>query len=303
MRALKTIVFVALVSLTGLTIASAQATRWRIMTGPGAGVTLNGSGTFITDLFAEGSIAFGHFPDCECTGFDGHYHGTLFGKPDPAPGNCGWGCVLEIAATRSEAATNLHNAIDFIGTFINPDLADKLDDIFHDMENAASVGCYSVVDALADAFSEELEAYFDDFGYPLSDPAVSSLVEYVNANLDSATLPYDKIPPIPTGTAKLLRRIGTGEFSRLLDAGPRMTLHVGEMISLEGLGSGTGVSRWDVRWKGMPVGEHPTFAAAAFRNNLISAISEKPTSLRLTYSLIYPNNKVGKDTFMVNWIP
>jgi hypothetical protein len=54
------------------------------------------------DLDATGRVVGGGpYPDCDAVY---HYHGTLFGQPDPAPNGCGWGEVLPITSLQSEAA-------------------------------------------------------------------------------------------------------------------------------------------------------------------------------------------------------
>jgi hypothetical protein len=88
-----------------------------------------------------------------------------------------------------------------------------------------------------------------------------------------------------------------------MDAGPRITAHVGQFISLEALGSGNGEFHWDYKWKGSEIGQLPSGTAAAFLNNHISVFSAKKTSVRITVSLKYPTlSKLVRDTIMVNYV-
>ena len=151
-------------------------------------------------------------------------------------GLCGWGCVIPAPCAPSsptEAYQDLLDVIDEIGTDVDSDLAAKLDDILATMESAAADGCYTVVDALADAFSEELNAYFLQFGYEaIFDPWVQDLAEYVNARL-SALSPPPFFPTLAPNTVRILHRIGSGSRGRLLDPGPKSTLAVGQMLTLQ----------------------------------------------------------------------
>jgi hypothetical protein len=79
--------------------ASAASNPVVIRSGPGEGVILHPESTTLIVgadrgdklLGAKGFIA-GAAPDCPFQ--PGHYHGTLFGKPDPAPDACGWGPII-----------------------------------------------------------------------------------------------------------------------------------------------------------------------------------------------------------------
>jgi hypothetical protein len=162
----KLIAVLALFSTVVTASAQIDPVWWRIVNGRGGGTVIKGAGpcgspTCIVDpeVGAVGGIALGHFSDCPCHFADGHYHGTLFGIEDPAPNACGWGCVYEIPYSRANALTELYGRIDDIGRNFDPDLADKLDSIVGMMEDAAADECYSVVDALANAFGDELQAY------------------------------------------------------------------------------------------------------------------------------------------------
>jgi hypothetical protein len=281
-------------------------TWWRIVDGPGAGAVIEGDqfGNIFDDYYeANGFIAFGHFEDCECTHFDGHYHGVLFDSDDPSPGHCGWGCVIQVPCTPDEAATNLQNQINFIGS-VDPDLADKLQDIYDTMQNAAAAGCYGVVDALADAFSDEIHAYFLDYGLTVAfDPAVRALLEYVDSTLDSlADPPF--LPVIPANTVKILDQIGSGPRGRLLDPGPRINARVGDVLSFQALttpGAVNPMLLWNYKWKGMPEGELPEGCATSFYHNRLSIVAEKKTSVSLSVLWRMPTGRVVRDRLNINF--
>jgi hypothetical protein len=92
------LVLVAALALGLAVPAWASAIRVVITEGPGRGVVLevNEQDSTVNDpeLGAVGFIAPKVVPDCDSI----HYHGTLFGKPDPAPSNCGWGKVSAVQA-------------------------------------------------------------------------------------------------------------------------------------------------------------------------------------------------------------
>src|SRR5215213_5267427 len=105
---MKKLRLIALAALFAVGISSANAaekgiffqdTWWRITSGPGAGASLKGDGNIINDsLFgASGHVGFG--TECDCR----HYHGTLFGDPDPNEAGCGWGCAEEMRSTSDSA--------------------------------------------------------------------------------------------------------------------------------------------------------------------------------------------------------
>lgn len=286
-----------------VTVGAQTLTCWRITEGPGAGIVVTGVGTSVSDSYYG---AFGHIANadrCTCV----HFHGQIFGLADPNPENCGWGCVVQVPCTPAEAADSLHSFIDYIGTFEDPDLAGKLDDIFHTMEGAAAAGCYSVVDKLASAFADEIRAYALDVEGPFAafDPTMQAMVEYVDSALDSLTYANNYVPLVKDNQVQILRRIGSGQLSRLIGAPPRITLPVGQAISLEALGHvsiNDPVILWQYKWKGAGNGELPEGTAAAFRHNRITLSALKPISVRLNALMRYPDaKKPVKDTLLINW--
>jgi hypothetical protein len=197
----------------------------------------------------------------------------------------------------------MRNVIDYIFYEIDADLGDKLYDIFQTMENAAADGCYTVVDALADAFSDELYSYFGQYGYAtLWDPMVQDLTEYVNSRLDALTdAPF--YPVINPGTIRILSRVGSGSRGRLLDVGPRITLRLGEMVSLQSKVplDTMGNYYWQYKWKGADEGEIPSGTAISVLNNHVSMVSYVNTSLRLSALFRNTSGQIYRDVLMVNW--
>jgi hypothetical protein len=276
-------------------------TCWRLAAGPFKGIVLQGSGRFVADL---GVNAFGHVQDpdkCKCL----HYHGTLFGFDEPNS-SCGWGCVIEVPCSptsASEAANDMRDVIDYIYYEVDADLGDKLYDIFQMMEDAAADGCYTVVDALAGALSDELDSYFRQFGYAtLWDPFVQDLTEYVNTRLN-ALAPAPFFPNTVAGAIQILSRIGSGSRGRLIDAGPRVTLRLGEMLTLQSLVQAGVVGNyfWQYKWKGADEGEIPSAAAIAVFNNYVTLVAYANTSLRLSALFRNSSGQIYRDVLMVNW--
>ena len=277
---------------------------WRLVNGPGRGVVLhdNGGGTIVDLYFGAFGVIEGH-GGCRCV----HYHGTLFGVNEP-DSVCGWGCVVPAPcapASATDAYNDLLDVIDEIGVEVDSDLAAKLDDILATMESAAADGCYTVVDALADAFSEELNAYFFQFGYEaIFDPWVQDLAEYVNSRL-AALSPPPFFPTLAPNTVRILHRIGSGSRGRLLDPGPRITLALGQMLTLQMLASSGFVNPyylWQYKWKGQDEGVIPDAAAVAILANYLTVVAYSNTSLRLTG--LMRDRTTGnyfRDTIMVSW--
>jgi len=278
-------------------------TCWRLVNGPERGLILRGQGRQIFDL---GLGAFGVIEDpekCKCI----HYHGNLFGESEPKS-SCGWGCVIQVPCppdSVSEAASDLWNTIEFIYYEVDGDLGDKLADIYETMEFYADQGCYGVVDALADAFSDELYGYFLQFGYAtLFNPLVQNLAEYVNARLEALTNP-PFFPVVAPNTARILWQVASGSRGRLLDPGPRITLAVGQMLTLQMLAEAGLLNHlflWQYKWKGMSEGEIPNGAAVAILANYITLVAYTQTSLRLTGLVRTQDGRFFRDAILINWV-
>jgi hypothetical protein len=307
MKKLRLIALAALVAIGISTMSAAEKGDilppcWRLTSGYGKGIVLFGDlGRNVFDIQFN---ATGHIADpdkCKCL----HYHGTLFGIDEPNSA-CGWGCVVEVPcppASATAAANDMQNVIDYIFYEIDADLGDKLYDIYQTMENAAADGCYTVVDALAGAFSDELDSYFLQYGYAtLWDPLVQDLTEYVNSRLNALNeAPF--FPVINPGNIRILSRIGSGSRGRLIDVGPRITLRVGEMLSLQSMvpPKTMGNYYWQYKWKGADEGEIPSATAISILNNHVSMVSYASTSLRLSALFRNTSGQIYHDVLMVNW--
>jgi hypothetical protein len=277
---------------------------YRIVNGRGAGSILYGNGSSISgglNVTAGGFIAVGHFNDCECDGFYGHYHGSLSFAGDPAPNGCGWGCVLQAANSYGQAASRLQDQINLVG-MTSPGLAAKLGDILDEMDFASYTGCYSVLEALADAFEEEVYAYFGVFGENTSfDPLFGALCEYVNWAEYDMELPYDYIPSFKPNTIKILARYGSGMTSFLRDPGLKINARIGSVVSLEGFGPDVSFYRWEYKWKGAEEGENPSGCSLSYLDNHLTATSQKQTSVRITGWGMLPDQRLVKDTAIINF--
>lgn len=286
-------------------VMQAQMSAWRIVDGPGKGAVLRGFGERnVQDLYYG---AFGHVADPDrCKSL--HYHGTLYGLTDPNQSACGWGTVIPVPfppESASEAAADLEEVLDYIYAQVDQDLAIKLGEILDMMDAAAASGCYTVVNALGNAFSEELQSYFSMASYDsLFNPMVQDLTEYVNSRL-AALEPAPFFPSIAARQVQILRRIGSDTRGRLLDAGPRISLRVGEMLTLQMLAEAGMVNPlflWQYKWKGKAEGEIPSAAALAVYANFITMVAYYNTSLRLTGLVRDPSSgQLYRDTIMVNW--
>jgi len=94
-------------------------------------LTTESGGNPVTGAF--GQVVVGPFEHCACLY---HYHGTLFGKPDPDPEHCGWGCVVRCSAAAalvpaleplSDAIMSEEDAREFILEGTDPDIEDAID--------------------------------------------------------------------------------------------------------------------------------------------------------------------------------
>ena len=84
---LRNIIFTAalLGGLATSTLRAQTTSCWVIVNGPGAGAELVAVDGVVANpsLGDDGTLALGHFADCECLGHAGHYHGTLSGLKRP----------------------------------------------------------------------------------------------------------------------------------------------------------------------------------------------------------------------------
>jgi hypothetical protein len=272
-------------------------TYWRITSGKGAGVTLRGFGTLINDTNWNANGHIGSGPECECQ----HYHGILFEKEDPEPNGCGWGCAEKMSFNAIDAFYDLADQISVIG-MTAPGLADKLDMILDQMDKAAFDGCYTVLEALADAFEDEIYAYFGLFGSsPTFDPLFAALTDYVNLSELSLSLTYANIPEMRPNSVKLLHRIGSGDLSQLLDVGPKINARIGSFVSLEAFGADVELYKIQYKWKGFELGFNPSGSYLSYVDNHITAMSQNATSVRVTVWGMLPDQTQVKDTTVINF--
>ena len=304
MKPLKLIALAVFIGTFSTLTTRAQDTCWRIVGGPGAGIVVRADAA--RNVFDLGNGHAGYISPavhqrCECL----HYHGILFGEDDPAKDACGWGCVVRVPCSSLEASVNLRDDIDEIAFNLDEDLANKLDDILDLMNDAASIGCYSVVEYLADAFADEMYAGFADSPYDEEfDSILQDLAEYVSVTHDEMDLGYTHVvPTLRPFNVMLLERIGSGMRSRLVDAGPRITARIGQLVSLEAYGMDTGVYRFDYKFKGADTGELPSGVGLGYYNNHISVTSMIRTSVRIGVGLQFPDHKPARDSIMINFIP
>jgi hypothetical protein len=305
MKKLRIIACIALLALGISTMSAAEDggikippnTWWRITSGKGAGFSFKGHGNIIDDplMGAFGQVVFG--AECICR----HYHGTIFDVDDPDHTGCGWGCAEDMRYTSAAALDDLRNEVSLIG-IINPMLGVKLDSLVDSMSAAAGSECYSAVEALADAIEDEIYAYFGEDGDSSAfDAFFGALTEYVNLSEYELPLGYLNIPELKPMSVRLFRRVGSGDLSRLFDAGPRINARVASVVSLEGYGQDVDLFKWEYKWKGSSVGVNPSGCFFSFVGNHMTALSTKQTQLRVTVSGRGPGERFFKDSVIINY--
>ena len=305
MKTKKLFLITTLVGALSIAAVQAQTTWWRIVNGPGAGVLLTGSGNFIptnVEFQAYGSVALGHFTDCECTAFDGHYHGILFGKADPAPNACGWGCVVQVPCSYSEAVSALENAISN-DTGTNSALRNKLLHLLNIADGAVFDECPSLFRGVVNAFGEELVGALLNGELTLDqvDHIVKALVEYADLGYEDMGLSFPPTPPPPKPCkVTLMLRRGSAGQTKLFDAKRKVNADLGEVVVLDAQGCpGTGPYEWEYKFKGGALGDVPSGAGISFTSQRFCVLSEKPTTVTVTVIYHCPDGKLVKDTATV----
>jgi len=302
-----------IVSIAALSVLAASAqifptTCWRIVNGKGAGVVISGSGfgsfgPAISDQYAEGQIAFGHFKDCECTGHDGHFHGSLFGIPDPDPNGCGWGCVDQMPCDEAADYQAVVQALTTLDNF-NPVLAEKLYDILTDAVAARSNNCNSVFTGDANAMGEEvLGASSGKTNAVIYDPFIQAIVDYVVAALNGMAL-----APASTNTncmpckVSLVLRKGSSSETKFFDAKRKVIKDLGSVAVLDAQTcTDAGPIEWLYKFSGAAAGDVPSGSGISFSGGRFCVLSERPATVTVTVKVKCPDGKVVSDSVTVSF--
>jgi hypothetical protein len=305
MKRLTLIALIVLATTLASITAQAQETCWRIVNGKGAGFIVSGNGGFITNsIFGseEGSIALGHFTDCECTEHSGHYHGTLGGIPDPDPEGCGWGCVDRIPCDINEALNDVVDAIDEIDQ-IAPGLGDKLIMILDAGSEALSNECYSVLLGDASAFGDELLGARAN--QQVTDDQIDNLLDAFMAWVNKAADGMTNLPVAtnnPCCKISLVLRKGSGPRTKFFDAKRKINADLGEVIVLDidACPKDAPVS-WEYQFKGEAKGDVAPGTGISFSPQRFCVVGERATSVKVTVTLKCPDGKEVKDTVTINY--
>jgi hypothetical protein len=305
---MKTFKIIPMLLLAFMAVTANAATCWRIVNGDGAGVVLveterSGNQVFVynSDFWAQGAILLGHFSDCECTGFAGHYHGFLFGEDDGGDG-CGWGCVEEIPCDLAAALTYLDLTI---ANIVRAPVRTRLVKIRECAETARENKIGSLLDGAMSAMGNELaSSAFDESEAERAtrDAVVRAIAPY--AAFAQAEITATNPPPAPLTCCKvdLLLRLGSGSESKLVDAGRKYTARPGQIVTFEATGCpGNGPFQWEYQFKGAGVGEIPSGTGVGFVKNRINIISERTGSVKVTVSFRCPDGREVKDTITVTY--
>lgn len=287
-----------LISALGTAAVWAQATRWYISSGPGAGVVLDGIGNTINDpdWGAEGHVGSG--PECECQ----HYHGVLFGEEDPNREGCGWGCIEQLPANADDARTTLVNAINS-NTGTNTALRDKLINMINLANGAIESHCNSLFEGIMDAICSELEGALSNgqITDEQIDEMLPALVEFVVSGIDEIDPPFPPPPPPPKPCkVSLMLRRGSAGQTKLFDAKRKVNADVSEVVVLDVQGCPEGGGyEWEYKFKGAGKGEVPSRTGISFSDRRFCVIAEKPTSVTVTVTYHCPDGKMVKDTVTI----
>jgi hypothetical protein len=299
MKKNKLIAMAVLISALSTAAARAQVARWEIVSGPGAGASLQTDfGSIIIDALFEANGHVAEPDECDCV----HYHGVLFGKNDPNPHGCGWGCIEEVPPNPIAALGDLLEAIDQVAA-LDPDLADKLLSILDTAASAASNNCNSLFLAAASALGDEMVDLFSNKPSVAAqyDSVIEGIVFYCNLALDSMNLPQAPTNEPPCCSVMLLRRHGSAAASKLFDAKRKINADVGEVVVLDAKSCPAGGPfMWEYKFKGVAKGDVPSGAGISFTTQRLCVLSEKPTTVTVTVSFICPNGREVHDTVTIN---
>jgi hypothetical protein len=305
---MKTFKLIPMLLLAFAAVTANAATCWRIANGPGAGAILvetgrSGDQVFVynDDFEAEGTILLGHFSDCGCDGFAGHYHGFLFGEDDGGDG-CGWGCVDVIPCDIAAALSFLEISI---ANVVTASVRSRLTMILECAEKARENKIGSLMDGAMSAMGNEIASNaFDDSEAQRSvrDAIARAIAPY--AAFAQAEITATNPPPAPPTCCKvdLLLRLGSGSEAKLVDAGRKYTARPGQIVTLEATGCpGNGPFQWEYQFKGAGAGEIPSGTGVGFVKNRINIISERTGSVKVTVSFRCPDGREVKDTITVTY--
>lgn len=299
MKKLRLIILAVFIGALGTATTLAQAKYWRIVNGPGAGtILLAEGGIFVSDDLwdAEGTIAP---PDeCDCV----HYHGVLYGKPDPNPHGCGWGCVIEMPTTPVAARTAVQQAIDNIDLF-DPALANKLDSILNTAADAVNKDCNTLFQGAVNAMGDEVLGAISNqpTNAPRFDSFLQKIADYVALALSAMNLPDNPTNEPPCCKVTLLRRHGSAAQAKLFDAKRKINADLGEVIALDAQSCPDGGPfMWEYKFKGQKAGDVPSGSGISFTTERFCVLSERPTTVTVTVSFICPSGKEVKDTVTIN---
>ncbi len=309
MKTIRVIAMAVLIGVLGTAATWAQEKCWRIVNGKGAGFILSGTGTCgfgpcvdTPELGAIGLIAEGHFDDCECTEFAGHYHGTLFGIPDPDPNGCGWGCVISAPCNLGEARNNFINSILDFDDFA-PGLADKLIKLIEDSTNAINDDCFSVLSGTGNAMGEEILGARAN--QQITDEQMDNLLDAFMSWINQA---FDVMSgPAPTNNpcckVSLVLRKGSGAQTKFFDAKRKINADLGQVIVLDADACPKDAAiSWEYDFMGAPPqGDVPSGTGVSFTSKRFCVIAEKKTSVKVTVTLKCPDGKEVKDSVTISY--
>ena len=318
MRTFRIISMAVLISAIGTAATSwAQVEKcWRIVDGKGAGFILSGTGNCgfgpcidNPELGAEGFIAEGHFDDCECTEFAGHYHGTLFGIPDPDPNGCGWGCVIRAPCNLNEAQLNFIDAIDAFDDFA-PGLAAKVRMVLEDSTNAINDDCFSVLAGNANAIGEEVLGARAN--QQITDEQMDNLLEafanWINQAFDvmNGPEPTNNLPANtndPCCKVSLVLRKGSAAQTKFFDAKRKINADLGQVLVLDvDACPKDGAISWEYDFMGAPPkGDVPSGTGVSFSPKRFCVVAERKTSVKVTVTLKCPDGKEAKDSVTISY--
>jgi hypothetical protein len=287
-------------SLTAQTITDWYYMRnipsyWRIVTGRGGGVVLNATGLWINSpavydlgLGAEGLMELGSFAWCDCSGLHGEYQGTLFNRRRWQEWEgCGWGCVLYMPNSSSNAVDWVEESIHFIRSNLSSNLAERLEKIFAQMRLAVAENSQRRVITLGTTFTQEIRTFL------LNNPISWELVLAIRGVSEYVTWAFQEMPvhsnvaSLPPYLVQILALSGPAPHSDWRSVGSRLAQRSGQMLALRANASGADpVYRWTYRWSGARLGRIPDGVHAASLGDHIVLNSTKAGFVRVDLTIM-----------------